>query len=391
MTVMSKTLVLFLSIIGSFLIASCEPMNDAQEGIPLSCFDGFKDGDEIGVDCGGSCDSVCPIYENPIGGEIIWRTVLKTGMTYTLTKPLIIRDQSLLEIQAGVTIKVVPHIGAYIAIAQGGQLLCHGNALQPIVFESLNQNAAPGEWAGIIALGKASTNYPTPQMTSVGSYLYGGLEDYGNSIKLNYVSIKDAGETIHQVDQPALGLYAVGYNSSIDQVEISNCKGAAINVVGGTPDLRKLYIHHTGKGIVSTAGWRGSIDEVYFSQIQSNPILFDNPVDQLTEPRAEVTMDSISFIGPTSTAVISLLTKGAILSFTNGYMDRVATFISVDQSSKELISLHQIHVSSVEFVNPSSTFSLLYPKDLDTGFITEGTTNGAGVTSELPAWASWIN
>jgi len=102
-------------------------------------------------------------------------------------------------------------------------------------------------------------------------------------------------------------------------------------------------------------------------------------------------MDSISFIGPTSTAVISLLTKGAILNFTNGYMDRVATFISVDQSSKELISLHQIHVSSVEFVNPSSTFSLLYPKDLDTGFITEGTTNGAGVTSELPAWASWIN
>jgi len=388
---MNKIALFFFSFIVVLLVASCVGDESATAGIPLSCYDGFRDGDEVGVDCGGSCDSDCPVYINPIGGEIIWRTVLKTGTVYTITEPIIIRDQSILEIQAGVTIKVVPHIGAHIAIAQGGQLNCNGSAEAPIVFESLSDNPSAGDWGGILAMGKATTNNPNHQMTTAGSYLYGGIEDYDYSLKLNFVKIKHAGEIINQDVQAAVGLYGVGFQSLINQVEFAELGGAALKIVGGTPNLGKLYIHDTAAGIHTTDGWRGSIDEVYLKNIESSPFVFDNPIDQLAEPMASVVMDRISFVGSTNESLFSLRNGGAELQLSNWYVNGVTSFMDLDQDSQELITNNQVQVNPIEFENTAANFNLLSPENLDTSFIINGATNGAGAKEELPSWLYWVN
>jgi len=388
---MNKIALFFFSFIVVLLVAYCVGDESATAGIPLSCYDGFRDGDEVGVDCGGSCDSDCPVYINPIGGEIIWRTVLKTGTVYTITEPIIIRDQSILEIQAGVTIKVVPHIGAHIAIAQGGQLNCNGSAEAPIVFESLSDNPSAGDWGGILAMGKATTNNPNHQMTTAGSYLYGGIEDYDYSLKLNFVKIKHAGEIINQDVQAAVGLYGVGFQSLINQVEFAELGGAALKIVGGTPNLGKLYIHDTAAGIHTTDGWRGSIDEVYLKNIESSPFVFDNPIDQLAEPMASVVMDRISFVGSTNESLFSLRNGGAELQLSNWYVNGVTSFMDLDQDSQELITNNQVQVNPIEFENTAANFNLLSPENLDTSFIINGATNGAGAKEELPSWLYWVN
>lgn len=388
---MNKITLFFISFLLVLLASSCEGDESATAGIPLSCFDGFRDGDEVGVDCGGSCDTDCPVYINPIGGEIIWRTVLKTGTVYTITEPIIIRDQSILEIQAGVTIKVVPHIGAHIAIAQGGQLNCNGSADAPIIFESLSDNPSPGDWGGILAMGKASTNNPNHQMTTAGSYLYGGIEDYDYSLKLNFVKIKHAGEKINQEVQAAVGLYGVGFQSQINQVEFAELRGAALKIVGGTPNLGKLYIHDAAAGIHATDGWRGSVDEVYLKNIESSPFVFDNPIDQLAEPKASVFMDRISFVGSANESLFSLRNGGAELQLSNWYVNGVTTFMDLDQDSQELIANDQVLVNPIEFENTAANFNLLSPENLDTSFIINGATNGAGAKEELPSWLYWVN
>lgn len=388
---MNKISLVFISFLFVLLASSCEGDESVTAGIPLSCFDGFRDGDEIGVDCGGSCDTACPVYQNPIGGEIIWRTVLKTGTVYTITKPIIIREQSVLEIQAGVTIKVVPHIGAHIAIAQGGQLNCNGSADAPIIFESLSENPSPGDWGGILALGKASTNNPNPQMTTVGSYLYGGIEDYDYSLKLNFVKIKHAGENINQEVQAAVGLYGVGFQSQINQVEFAELGGAALKIVGGTPNLKKLYIHDAVDGIHTTDGWRGSVDEVYLKNIENSPFVFENPIDQLSEPKASVVMDHISFVGSTKESLVSFRNGGAALQLSNWYVNGIASFMDLDQDSQELITNNLIQVSPIEFENTAANFSVLSPENLDSSFVKIGASNGAGAKSELPSWLNWIN
>lgn len=388
---MNKITLVFISFIVVMLVASCVGDESATAGIPLSCYDGFRDGDEVGVDCGGSCDTDCPVYINPIGGEIIWRTVLKTGTVYTITEPIIIRDQSILEIQAGVTIKVVPHIGAHIAIAQGGQLNCNGSAEAPIVFESLSDNPSAGDWGGILAMGKATTNNPNHQMTTAGSYLYGGIEDYDYSLKLNFVKIKHAGEIINQDVQAAVGLYGVGFQSLINQVEFAELGGAALKIVGGTPNLGKLYIHDAADGIHSTDGWRGSVDEVFLKNIESSPFVFDNPIDALSEPKASVFMDRISFVGSTNEPLFSLRNGGAELQLSNWYVNGVTSFMDLDQDSQELIANDQVQVNPIEFENTAANFNLLSPENLDTSFIINGATNGAGAKEELPSWLYWVN
>ncbi len=388
---MNKIALFFVSFIVVLLVASCVGDESATAGIPLSCYDGFRDGDEVGVDCGGSCDTDCPVYINPIGGEIIWRTVLKTGTVYTITEPIIIRDQSILEIQAGVTIKVVPHIGAHIAIAQGGQLNCNGSAEAPIVFESLSDNPSAGDWGGILAMGKATTNNPNHQMTTAGSYLYGGIEDYDYSLKLNFVKIKHAGEIINQDVQAAVGLYGVGFQSLINQVEFAELGGAALKIVGGTPNLGKLYIHDAAAGIHTTDGWRGSVDEVFLKNIESSPFVFDNPIDALSEPKASVFMDRISFVGSTNEPLFSLRNGGAELQLSNWYVNGVTSFMDLDQDSQELIANDQVQVNPIEFENTAANFNLLSPENLDTSFIINGATNGAGAKEELPSWLYWVN
>ena len=367
------------------LLHSCDSA-EVVDGLSVTCNDGVQNGDEVGIDCGGSCGRFCPVYENPLGGEIIWRTVLRTGGVYTLTEPLLIRDESMLEIQPGVTIKVVPHVGAYIAVGQGGQLNIYGSVEQPVIFESLSDNPAAGDWGGIQVMGQAITNESGVRLTEVGNYLYGGGDDFDYSVRLTYVKIYHAGQAIKQSPMAALGLYGVGSQSIIDQVEISQTLGVGVRVVGGTANLHRLYLNDLGEGIRISNGWRGNFKKTFLSNIASSPFQFEEYLAS-EEPNNNGLFEDLTFLGPTEGSLVQFKTGGADLDLKNWFVSQIDSFLSLDEDAFNRID--SLQVNPVYFTG--SAVNLITPTSINTDFIIQSENQGAGSRAEKPIWLNWTN
>jgi len=367
------------------LLHSCDSA-EVVDGLSVTCNDGVQNGDEVGIDCGGSCGRFCPVYENPLGGEIIWRTVLRTGGVYTLTEPLLIRDESMLEIQPGVTIKVVPHVGAYIAVGQGGQLNIYGSAEQPVIFESLSDNPAAGDWGGIQVMGQAITNESGVRLTEVGNYLYGGGDDLDYSVRLTYVKIYHAGQAIKQSPMAALGLYGVGSQSIIDQVEISQTLGVGVRVVGGTANFHRLYLNDLGEGIRISNGWRGNFKKTFLSNIASSPFQFEEYLAS-EEPNNNGLFEDLTFLGPTEGSLVQFKTGGADLDLKNWYVSQIGSFLSLDEDAFNRID--SLQVNPIYFTG--SVVNLINSTSINTDFIIQSENQGAGSGAEKPVWLNWTN
>ena len=367
------------------LLHSCDSA-EVVDGLSVTCNDGVQNGDEVGIDCGGSCGRFCPVYENPLGGEIIWRTVLRTGGVYTLTEPLLIRDESMLEIQPGVTIKVVPHVGAYIAVGQGGQLNIYGSAEQPVIFESLSDNPAAGDWGGIQVMGQAITNESGVRLTEVGNYLYGGGDDFDYSVRLTYVKIYHAGQAIKQSPMAALGLYGVGSQSIIDQVEISQTLGVGVRVVGGTANFHRLYLNDLGEGIRISNGWRGNFKKTFLSNIASSPFQFEEYLAS-EEPNNNGLFEDLTFLGPTEGSLVQFKTGGADLDLKNWYVSQIGSFLSLDEDAFNRID--SLQVNPIYFTG--SVVNLINSTSINTDFIIQSENQGAGSGAEKPVWLNWTN
>ena len=374
---------LLLLLIG--MLHSCESA-EVADGLSVTCNDGIQNGDEVGIDCGGSCGRFCPVYENPLGGEIVWRTVLRTGGVYTLTEPLLIRDESMLEIQPGVTIKVVPNVGAYIAVGQGGQLNIYGSAEQPVIFESLSDNPSAGDWGGIQVMGQAITNESGVRLTEVGNYLYGGGDDLDYSVRLTYVKIYHAGQAIKQSSMAALGLYGVGSQSIIDQVEISQALGGGVRIVGGTANLHRLYLNDLGEGIRISNGWRGNFQKTFISNIASSPFQFEEYMAS-EEPNNNGLFEDLTFLGPTKGSLVQFKTGGADLDLENWYVSQIGSFLSLDEDAFNRID--SLKVNPIYFTG--SAVNLINPTSINTDFIVQSENQGAGSGAEKPVWLNWTN
>lgn len=374
---------LLLLLIG--MLHSCESA-EVADGLSVTCNDGIQNGDEVGIDCGGSCGRFCPVYENPLGGEIVWRTVLRTGGVYTLTEPLLIRDESMLEIQPGVTIKVVPNVGAYIAVGQGGQLNIYGSAEQPVIFESLSDNPSAGDWGGIQVMGQAITNESGVRLTEVGNYLYGGGDDLDYSVRLTYVKIYHAGQAIKQSSMAALGLFGVGSQSIIDQVEISQALGGGVRIVGGTANLHRLYLNDLGEGIRISNGWRGNFQKTFISNIASSPFQFEEYMAS-EEPNNNGLFEDLTFLGPTKGSLVQFKTGGADLDLENWYVSQIGSFLSLDEDAFNRID--SLQVNPIYFAG--SAVNLINPTSINTDFIVQSENQGAGSGAEKPVWLNWTN
>lgn len=374
---------LLLLLIG--MLHSCESA-EVADGLSVTCNDGIQNGDEVGIDCGGSCGRFCPVYENPLGGEIVWRTVLRTGGVYTLTEPLLIRDESMLEIQPGVTIKVVPNVGAYIAVGQGGQLNIYGSAEQPVIFESLSDNPSAGDWGGIQVMGQAITNESGVRLTEVGNYLYGGGDDLDYSVRLTYVKIYHAGQAIKQSSMAALGLFGVGSQSIIDQVEISQALGGGVRIVGGTANLHRLYLNDLGEGIRISNGWRGNFQKTFISNIASSPFQFEEYMAS-EEPNNNGLFEDLTFLGPTKGSLVQFKTGGADLDLENWYVSQIGSFLSLDEDAFNRID--SLQVNPIYFTG--SAVNLINPTSINTDFIVQSENQGAGSGAEKPVWLNWTN
>ena len=182
-------------------------------------------------------------------GTINTTTTLTADKVWTLKGYVYVTDGAKLIIQPGTTIiSDISEKGA-LCIERGAQIIAEGTATKPIVFTSGRTagERTPGDWGGIVILGRAKTNR-TSEPTIEGGIgrPFGGTNDLDNSGVLKYVRIEYAGiASMPNSEINALTLGGVGSGTIIDNVQTIYANDDAFEFFGGTVNARNLYAFAT--------------------------------------------------------------------------------------------------------------------------------------------------
>ena len=182
-------------------------------------------------------------------GNINTTTTLTSDKVWTLKGYVYVTDGAKLIIQPGTTIvSDIAEKGA-LCIERGAQIIAEGTITKPIIFTSgrINGEKAPGDWGGIVVLGRAKTNR-TSEPTIEGGIgrPYGGTNDLDNSGVLRFVRIEYAGiAAMPNSEINALTLGGVGSGTIIENVQTIYANDDAFEFFGGTVSPRNLYAFAT--------------------------------------------------------------------------------------------------------------------------------------------------
>jgi hypothetical protein len=182
-------------------------------------------------------------------GTINTTTTLTADKVWTLKGYVYVTDGAKLIIQPGTTIiSDISEKGA-LCIERGAQIIAEGTATKPIVFTSGRPagERTPGDWGGIVILGRAKTNR-TSEPTIEGGIgrPFGGTNDLDNSGVLKYVRIEYAGiAAMPNSEINALTLGGVGNGTIIDNVQTIYANDDAFEFFGGTVNAKNLYAFAT--------------------------------------------------------------------------------------------------------------------------------------------------
>jgi len=182
-------------------------------------------------------------------GTINTTTTLTADKVWTLKGYVYVTDGAKLIIQPGTTIvSDISEKGA-LCIERGAQIIAEGTATKPIVFTSGKAvgERTPGDWGGIVILGRAKTNR-TSEPTIEGGIgrAFGGTNDFDNSGVLKYVRIEYAGiAAMPNSEINALTLGGVGSGTIIENVQTIYANDDAFEFFGGTVNAKNLYAFAT--------------------------------------------------------------------------------------------------------------------------------------------------
>lgn len=310
---------IFTSLALSF--TSCD--DDTGTG-GVSCFNGIQDGDETGVDCGGSCvpcatcdDGIKNGQETGIdcGGpdcEPCTGIVTKSGQItadetwissniYILAGKVVVDDGVTLTIEPGTIIKGQKGTGSLasaLIVARGGNIMAEGTQEKPIIFTSIDDNIEVGQqagtnldennnglWGGVLILGYAKGSFKgdvtevqiegIPAGDTFG--LYGGDDDEDNSGVFKYVSIRHGGALIGEGNEiNGLTLGAVGRGTVIDNVEIVANFDDGVEFFGGTVNASNLVVWAQGDDGLD-------IDQAYAGTVTNSLVILGETSDHAFE------------------------------------------------------------------------------------------------------------
>ena len=184
-----------------------------------------------------------------LNGNINTTTTLTADKVWTLKGYVYVTDGAKLIIQPGTKIiSDVAEKGA-LCIERGAQIIAEGTAQNPIVFTSGKPDGekAPGDWGGIVILGRATTNRATEPTIEGGiGRAFGGTLDTDNSGILKYVRIEYAGvAAMPNSEINALTLGGVGSGTIIENVQTIYANDDAFEFFGGTVNAKNLYAFAT--------------------------------------------------------------------------------------------------------------------------------------------------
>jgi hypothetical protein len=187
--------------------------------------------------------------DKTITGNITTTTTLTSDKEWTLRGYVYVKDGATLIIQPGTVIKSdIAEKGA-LCIERGAKIIAEGTATKPIIFTSgkVAGERSPGDWGGIVILGKAKTNRASEPTIEGGiGRPFGGNDDGDNSGILKYVRIEYAGiAALPNSEINALTLGGVGSGTVIENVQTVYANDDAFEFFGGTVSPKNLYAFAT--------------------------------------------------------------------------------------------------------------------------------------------------
>ncbi len=214
-----------------------------------------------------------------------------------------------------------------IIVQRGGIIHANGTAQRPIVFTSriAPGNRAPGDWGGIVILGRSGSNTATgadsakiegfPPGTD---FYYGGqprIDDDSSGVmrycRLEYPGVNLTGQSGNEINGLTMG--GVGSRTVLEYIQVSYCGDDAFEWFGGNVNAKYLVAIGTiDDDFDCDAGYRGNVqfglavrDSNGFSDV-SNSHFFEidnnnNSPSNFNGPRTKPVFSNMTCIGPNST------------------------------------------------------------------------------------------
>jgi hypothetical protein len=183
--------------------------------------------------------------------------VLSPDTTYVLSGYVKVSNGATLTIPAGTTIvgdTLFP--GSSLWILRGSRLVVNGTAAEPVVFTSQRApgNRAPGDWGGIVIVGRAPINRTadpifTEGPTGAAENYAGGTLPADDSGSIKYARIEFAGYDVSNgggQELNSLSMYAVGSGTTIEYVQSMAGLDDSFETFGGSVNGRYLVSFESG-------------------------------------------------------------------------------------------------------------------------------------------------
>lgn len=285
-------------------------------------------------------------------GEITSNTTWYSDTVYTLDGYVYVKNNATLTIQAGTLI-----LGgdaskkSTLIITRNGKINAQGTKYKPIVFSSSKTagSRAPGDWGGVVILGKAIINRPTDCSTCPGASiaaseagiqnavegdldnangdaLYGGTDNSHNSGVFSYVRLEFGGVVITPGNEiNGLTMGGVGSATQLDHIQVTQANDDGFEWFGGNVNGKYLVSHRNiDDDLDCDFGFTGNVQ---FAIIQRDSNWYDIGSGPTTNgfecdndgsgtaarPYTEPTFSNITVVGP--------LANGTALGFTNSFQN----------------------------------------------------------------------
>lgn len=214
--------------------------------------------------------------ELEIGGTLSSDLTLTTGNEYNLTSALIVPEGITLTIEPGVVVRATTGSDVYVAIQQGATINAEGTSSNPIVFTSNSATPNPGDWGGLIVLGRAPINSvvggDATSTSEIGGLPYGGNIANDDSGIIRYVRIEYSGGAADAASENnGFSFYGVGNGTTIDYIQAFEGADDGVEFFGGTVNASHISIVGAQDDSVDwTEGFTGTLTDVYIEHRQSH-------------------------------------------------------------------------------------------------------------------------
>jgi len=215
--------------------------------------------------------------EADLTGDVKTSTALSADKCYTLKGIVYVKAGATLTIPKGTRIYGDKTTLGTLVIEPGAKLMAEGTAVNPIVFTSKAPKGqrAPGDWGGVILLGKAPVNIkggvgniegipPTADTT------YGGTNANDSSGKLKYVRIEFGGVQLSPNNEiNGLTFGGVGAGTEVEYIMVHDTLDDCFEFFGGTVNAKHLICSYNGDdGFDWDNGFKGKLQ---FLALQQDP------------------------------------------------------------------------------------------------------------------------